>query len=82
MCWEIIGHSALYAAAQVGTYEKALVKEGVGILGAAVRGRTFGMEMMEMDVMEFACTLAKRLDEDMGDAGNAGKMDVVSAPYG
>ena len=79
---EIIGHAALDATAQVGAHKKALVKEGTSILGAAVRGRAFGMKMMEMDVMEFACTLAKRLNKDMGDAGNAGKMDVVSAPYG
>jgi hypothetical protein len=78
---EIIGHTGLDACAQIGTHEESLVEEGAFIFGAAVRGGTFRMEVVKVDVGKFVGPTAQSLDEDVRDACNAGKVNVVSAAY-
>ena len=52
------------------------------MLRRAVRGGTFGVEMVEVYVGEFPGALAQGFDKDLRDAGDAGQVDVVAAADG
>ena len=78
----VVCHAFPDAGAQVGPHEEALVEEGLAELPGAIGRRSFRMEMVEMYIVELSRPLAQGLDEDVRHAGDAGKMHMVSAPYG
>ena len=78
---DIVGNALLHGRAEVGPHEKALVPEGAPMLRRSVRGGTFGVEMVEMYVGEFPGALAQGFDKDLRNAGDAGEVDMVSAPH-
>ena len=82
---EVRGQVIRVAGVPVGphirTHEEALVEEHARVLGAAVGGIPFRMEMMEMQVFEFRVligTVFKRRYKHLGDAGDAAQMDMVA----
>ena len=81
---KIIGVAGVYVGAYVRTDEEPLVEEDALIAGLAVRGGTLGMEMVEMDVFDFACVgpPAEGFDQHVGHARDAAEVDMVSGPDG
>ena len=50
------------------------------VLLRAVGGGAFGVEVVEVEVLEFTRPAAQGVDEDVRDAGDAGEVDVIPAP--
>ena len=75
---EIVSIARVNVCSYIRTDEEALIKEDSCVLGIRIWGRSFSMEMMEMEVSDVTCVCpaAKCLDKAVRDAGYAAEVDV------
>ena len=78
---QIVCPAALHVLPHVGTEEETLVEEDARVTLLAVGSGTFGVEVMEMQVAHVACISppAQGLDKAVGNACDAGKVDMAAA---
>ena len=76
----IVGVTCLYAFPYVPAYEKGLVEESAFVFSFGVRGRAFGVQVVDEHMFQFTgiASAAKGVNQDSRGAGHGRKMDMVA----
>ena len=77
---DIVRITALNAFADICSDEEALMEEYAVVLRIGVRCRTFGVQVMDMHIMQFTgiAAAAERIDENLRCTRNAAEMNVIT----
>lgn len=81
--WNVVGPTCLHVFADIAAYKESLMEESALKTLFGVRSRTFGMEVMDAYVFQFAgfSAAAESLNEHLRCAGNTAQMNVVTTFY-